>query len=244
MSTTEHTDSEPSERSSASNPDPGVSETPGMGAGALTAQGMASEWRASGIASLLLLGVTAAALLLLFVVLPIWDAMRARDGAWETYSELHSMSYEAGWKVDSAINSVQASLDGDLSSLDSGLWSVGFDLGSLAYEVEAESRPRVQELEGAIGARRDELRQLRRLADARFDQLRDRVEARLGGIEDAADAALDDHWDDSSRRFSRNDRIVMGWLGTLVAVFLALGLAGLWLAWRDSRALAHTAGRM
>lgn len=69
---------------------------------------MASGWGASGIACLLLLGVTAVALLLLLVVLPIRDGTKASDSAWETYSELRSMSYEAGWKIDSEMYSVQA----------------------------------------------------------------------------------------------------------------------------------------
>ena len=100
---------------------------------------------------------------------------------------------------------------------------MGFDLGSLAYDVGPESSPSVKELEAAVDARRDELRQLRRSADARLDQFRDNVKARLGGLEEAADAALDDHWDDSSQRFSRNWRILMGWFWALLAVVLGLG---------------------
>lgn len=239
MSTPEHTDSTSPERSSVSNPAPDVTERPSEGAAALATRRMASGWGAYGTACLLVLSVTAVALLLLLVVLPIRDGMKATDSAWQTYSELHSMSYEAGWKIDSEIYSVQASLDGDLSALESGLWSVGFDLGSLAYDVGPESRPSVQELEAAVDARRDELRQLRRSVDTRFDQFRDSVEARLGGVEEAADAALDDHWDDSSRRFSRNGRILMGWSGALIAVVLGLGLVELWMSWRDRRALAQ-----
>ena len=230
MSTPDHLASEPPERDSTPGVVPDVAGEPGLGA--------------AGIAALVLIVGAVVALLLVLVVFPIWDGMKARDGAWETYSELHSMSYEAGWKIDSEIRSVQASLDGDLSGLDSGLWSVGFDLGSLAYDVGAESRPRVQELEDAMGARRGELRQLRRSADARFEQLRDSVEARLGGLEEAADAALDDHWDNSSRRFSRDGWIVLGWFGALAAVLLGLSLVGLWMSWRDYRALARPAGGM
>ena len=239
MSAPEHIASERPEGESTLDPVPAVAGIPDTTAGALATRRMASGWGASGIACLLLLGVTAVALLLLLVVLPIRDGMKASDSAWETYSELHSMSYEAGWKIDSEIYSLQASLGGDLSALDSGLWSVGFDLGSFAYDVGPESRPRVQELEAAMDARRDELRQLQRSADARFDEFRDSVEARLGGLEEAADAALDDHWDDSSRRFSRNGRILMGWFLALVAVVLGLGLVELWVSWRDRRALAQ-----
>lgn len=244
MSTPEHTDSEPSEHSSASNPVPDVSEGSGVGAEALATRSMASGWGAAGIASLLWLGVTAVAILLVLVVFPIWDGMRAQNSARDNYLEFYSMSYEADWKIDGEIYSVQGSLDGDLYSLDSGLWSVGSDIGSLAYQVDAESRPGVQELEDAIDAHRDELRQLRRSADARFDQLRDSVEVRLGGLEDATRAALDDHWDESSRRFSRTVRIFMAWGATMVAVLLVLVLAELWTSWRDRRALARSSGGM
>lgn len=202
----------------------------------------AFERGSSGVVLPLLVGLPiVVVLLLLVVILPIRDGRKAQDSARETYSELHSMSYTAGWETDSEIRSVQASLDGDLSSLDSGLWSVGLGLSSLTHDVGSESRPRVRELEDAVKARQDELRQIRRSADARFDELRDSVEARLGGLEDAADAALDDYWDESSRRFSRNSRIVMGALWSIFVVCLVLGLVGLWISWRDHRALASPA---
>ena len=187
---------------------------------------------------LALVGPPAAALLLLLVVLPIRDGTKARDSAQETYGEFRSMSYAARWGTDSEIGSVRASLDSDLSSLDSGLWSVGSGLGSLAY-VGADSRPRVRELEDAIDARRDELRQLRRSADAQFEQLQDSVQARFGEFEGAADAALDRHWDESGRRFSRDMRIVMAALGATTAVLLAFWLAGLWISRLGRRDLAQ-----
>ena len=192
----------------------------------------------------LLVGLAAIlTLLLLAMILRTRDGSESHDSAPETYSELRSMSYSAGWKTDSEIYSVQASLDRDLYSLDSGLRSVGLDLGSLAYDVGSESRPRVREVEDAVDAHRDELRQFRRSVDARFDELRDSVEARLGGIEDAADAALDDHWAESRRR-SRNSRTFLGpwWflgIGTVVSV-----LVGWWAYWRESRALAQPAEGM
>ena len=188
---------------------------------------------------LALVGPSAAALLLLLVVLPIRDGTKARDSARETYSGLHSMSYAAVWEVDSEIHAVQASLDGDLYSLDSGLWSLGLDASSLAYDVGTDTRPRVRELEKAVDARRDELRQIRRSADAQFEQLRDSVDARLTEIEDAADAALDKDWDESSRRFSRDTRIVMAALGATAAVLLAFWLAGLWISRLSRRDLAQ-----
>ena len=244
MSAPEHIASERLEGEPTPDPAAAVAGIPATGAGALATGRTESGLGASGIACLLVLGVTAVALLLLLVVLPIRDGNKARDSAWQTYSELHSMSYEAGWRIDSEIYSAQGSLHGDLSALDSGLWSVGFDLGSLAYDVGPESRPGVQELEAAMDARRDELRQLQRSADARFDQLRESVEARLGGLEEAADAAMDDHWDDSSWRFSRDGRILMGWLGALVAVAVGRGAVGLWMSRRDRRAVAESAQGM
>ena len=188
---------------------------------------------------LALIGPPAVALLLLLVVLPIRDGTKARDSARETYGELHSMSYAAGWEARSEIGSVRSSLDSDLSSLDSGLWSVGSGLGPLAHDVGVDSRPRVRELEDAIDARRDELRQLRRSADAQFEQLQDSVEARFGELEGAADAALDGHWDESGRRFSRDTRIVLAALGATAAVLLAFWLAGLWISRLSRRDLAQ-----
>ncbi len=188
--------------------------------------------------------LTVVVFLLLLVVLPIWDGMKARDGDWETFSELHSMSSAAGWKIDSEILSAQASVDGELYSLDSGLWSLGSDVGSFAYDVEADSRPRVREFKDAIGAHRDELRGARRSVDARFDQLRDSVAARLGELEDATGAARDDDWDESSRRYDRDARIFEVWLWAILAVLSASVLAGLWVSWRDYRALAKPAGGM
>ena len=236
MSAREHIASELPEGESPPDPAPAVAGIPDARAGAPATRRRASGWEASGIACLLLIGVSAVALLLLLVILPVWDAVQAGDSASETYSELRAMSYEAGWRIDSEIYSVQASLDGDLAALDSGLWSVGLDLGSLAYDVAPESRPSVQALEAAVEARRDELRQFRRSADTRFDQFRDSVEARLEGIEGAADAALDDHWDDSGRRSSRNGWVIIGWWGALVAVVLGLAVVELWACRSDRRA--------
>ena len=245
MSTPDHIASESPERNSALDPDPDVAGVPVMRAQALAPRGMVIERGASDVAFLLLFGGPAVvALLLLLVILPIRDGMKARDSARETYGELHSVSYAAGWETDSEIYSVRASLDNDLYSLDSGLWSVGLDLGALAHDVGADSRPGIRELQDAIGARRDELHQLRRSVDARFAQLEDSAEARFGGLEGAADAALDGHWDESSRRSSRDTRIVMGALWVMVAVPLAFGLAGLWVSWRGHRALAQPAEGM
>ena len=95
--------------------------------------------------------LTVGAFLLLLVVLPIWDEMKARDGDGETFSELHSMSSAAVWKIDGEISSAQWSVDGELYSLDSGLWSLGSDAGSLAYDFGTDSRPRVREFNDAIG---------------------------------------------------------------------------------------------
>ena len=188
--------------------------------------------------------LTVVVFLLLLVVLPIWDGMKARDGDWETFSELHSMSSAAGWKIDSEISSVQASVDGELYALDSGLWSLGSDAGSFAYGVGADSRPRGREFKDAIDAHRDELRGARRSVDARFDQLRDSVAARLGEFEEATGAARDEDWDESSRKYDRDARIIEGWLWSMLAVLLAFGLAGLWVSWRRYRALAKPAGGM
>lgn len=188
--------------------------------------------------------LTVVAFLLLLVVLPIWDGMKARDGDWETFSELHSMSSAAVWSIDSEISSVQWSVDGELYALDSGLWSLGSDAGSLAYDVGADSGPIVREFKDAIDAHRDELRRVRRSVDARFDQLRDSVAVRLGELEDATDAARDDDWDESSRRYDRDARIIEAWLWSMLAVLLAAGLAGMWVSWREYRAQAKPAGGM
>ena len=187
---------------------------------------------------------TVIVVLLLFVILPIRDGKKARDSATETYRELHSMSYTAVWKIDGEISSVQTSMNGELSLLESGLWSLGLDAGSLAYDVGADSRPGVGELEDTIDARGDELSEIRHSFDARFNQLRDSVAARLGEFEDATGAAQDDNWDESRRRHSRNMRIVMVWMWSLLAFLLASGLAGLWMSWREYRAQAKPASGM
>lgn len=245
MSNPVQTRTQSSEHNDARDRAPAVVEASDGRVDGLAPWGTTLERGSADVVLLVLIGAPAVvALVLLLVILPILDGRKAQDSAGETYSEMHSMSYTAGWETDGEIRSVQASLHSDLSSLDSGLWSVGFDLGSLAYDVEAESRPRVRELEDAVDARRAELRQIRHSADARFDELRDSVEARLSGFEDAADAALDDHWGESSRQFSRDTRIILGALGFMVVVGLVFGSAGLWLNWRDSRALARQAEGM
>lgn len=206
-------------------------------AGAPASRVAASERGGSGVVLLYLFGIPSAVVLLLVaVILPIWDGKKSWDSAGDTYSEFYSMSYAAGWETDSEIRSLKAALDSDLRSLDSGLWSVDSDLGSLALAVPADSRPRVRELESAIDAHRDELRRLQISTDDRFDQLRESVEVRLGELEDVAKAASDGHWDESSRRFSRDGRIILGTMWVVVAVVMALVLAGLWVAWLDRRA--------
>lgn len=192
----------------------------------------------------LLIAVPVVALMLLIVVLPIRDGMRDSDSAEETYRNLQSATYSTRWKIDGEIYEVRASLDSDLYSLDSALWSVGLDLGSLAYDLGADSRPRIREVEDAIDAHRDEVDQFRRSADARFARLQDSVDARLGGLEDLADGAVDAHWDEGTRRHSRNMRIAMGVLSGIVAVMFVVGMTGLWVSWRDYRALAKPAGGM
>lgn len=192
----------------------------------------------------LLIAAPLVALVLLIVVLPIRDGMRDGDRAEETYRNFQAATYSARWGVDSEIYEVRASLDSDLYSLDSALWSVGLDLGSLAYDLGAESRPRVRAMEDEIDARRDEVDQLRRSADARFARLQDSVDARLGGLEDMADGAVDARWDESGRRYSRNIRIATGVLWGIAAVMFVVGMAALWLSWRDYRALAKPAGGM
>ena len=192
----------------------------------------------------LLIAVPVVALVLLIVVLPIRDGMRDGDRAEETYRNFQSATYSARWGIDSEIYEVRASLDSDLYSLDSALWSVSLDLGSLAYDLGAESRPRIRAMEDQIDARRDEVDQLRRSADARFAWLQDSVDARLGGLEDMADGAVDAHWDEGTRRHSRNMRIAMGVLwGIFVAMFV-VAMTGLWVSWRDYRAFAKPAGGM
>ena len=240
MSTTDGIASESPEDSRAPDPDPDVAGSPVIRTEALVPQGMAFEHGGSDVAFLLLLGGPAVVALLLFLaVLPVRDGMKARDSAQQTYGELHSMSYAARWETDSEINSVRASLDSSLTSLDYGLWSVGLDLGSLAHDVGADSRSRVRELEDAIDAYNDEIRQLRRSADAQFERLQDSVDARLGELEGAADSALDGHWDESSRRYSRDMRIVTAALGATAVVLFAFGLAGLWISRLSRRDLAQ-----
>ena len=192
----------------------------------------------------LLIALPVVTLVLLIVVLPIRDGMRDGDRAEETYRNFQSATYSARWGIDSEFYEARASLDSDLYSLDSALWSVGLDLGSLAYDLGAESRPRVRSMEDEIDARRDEVDQLRRSADARFARLQDNVDARLGGLEDMADGAVDAHWDESGRRYSRNMRIATGALWGVVGVMFVVGMAALWVSWRNYRALAKQAGRM
>lgn len=230
-----HTSPESSEQAPAAVPDVWPSDRSSAGIGRL--------WVIAtplGVIAVL----TVVAFLLLLVVLPVWDGMKARDGDWETFSELHSMSSAEGWRIDSEISSVRTSVDGELYSLDSGLWSLGSDAGSLAYDVGADSRPRVWEFKDAIDAQRDELLGVRRSVDARFDELRDSVAARLGELEDATGAARDVDWDESSRRYDRDARIIEGWLWAIFVVLSASVLAGLWVSWRDYRALAKPAGGM
>ena len=201
---------------------------------------MASDCGSAEVAFIVLAGVpTVVALLLLFVVFPVRDGGKARDAARETYFELASLSRTARWETEGEIRSVHTSLNSDLYSFDSGLWSVGLDLGSLTYDVGVGAGPRVRELEDAVDARRDEFSGLRSSADARFGQLQAGVEERLSELEEAADAALDDHWDESSRRFSRNMWILMVCLWATAAVVVAFGLLGVWGSWRDSRSLSQ-----
>ncbi len=242
MSSPDQTGSRSPEPNDARDPAPDVAEQSDRRGDALAPRGTALERGSAEVVVVLLVALPIVVVfLLLLVILPIRDGNKSDDSAWETYSELHSMSYGADWETDSEIRSVQASVDSGLSSLDSGLWPVSLDLGSLAYDVGSESRPRVRELEDAVDAHQDELRQFRRSVDARFDELRDSVEARLGGLEHATDGALDDHRDESSRRFDRDGRIVMGALWYILIVFLGIGLTGMWVSWRDHRALAQPA---
>ena len=121
-----------------------------------------------------------------------------------------------------------------------GLWSVGFDLGSFAYDVGPESRARVQELEAAVDARRDELRELQRSADApvRRVQGQRRGEARWAGGK-----RLTLRWMTIGTTRAGGSPATGGssWGGSwaLVAVVLGLGLVELWVSWRDRRALAQ-----
>lgn len=180
-------------------------------------------------------------LVLIMVVLPIRDGRKDRASAEETYTSLQSATYSARWRTGSEINDVRWGLDSDLYSLDAALWSVGLDLGSLSSSLGADFRPRVRELEGQVDASRDEVDQLQRSVDARFARLQDSVDARLGELEDIADSAVDSHWDESSRRFSRNMRIVIGTLWVIGVGFFAMAIAGSWAAWRDSRARTQPA---
>lgn len=241
MSSPDQTGSRSPEPDDARDPALDVAEGSDRRGGALAPRGTALERGSAAVVIVLLVGLPIVVVFMLLVILPILDGKKSDDSAWETYNELHSMSYRAGWETDSEIRSVQASVDSGLSSLDSGLWPVSLDLGSLAYDVGSESRPRVRELEDAVNAHQDELRQFRRSVDARFDELRASVEARLDGLEDATDGARDDHWDESSRRFDRDGRIIMGALWYILIVFLVTGLTGIWVSWRDYRALAQPA---
>ena len=201
-----------------------------------------SGWDAAYLALLvLLIGPAVVAFVLLLIVLPIRDGKKDGDSARETYNNLQSLTYSARWRIDSEINEVRRGLASDLYSLDSALWSVGLDLGSLTYDLGADSRPRIRELEGQVDASRDEVDRLRLSADARFERLQDSVDARLGELEGVADGAMDAHWDESSRRFSRNMRIVTGTLWVIGASFFAMAIAGLWASWRDSRARTQPA---
>lgn len=201
-----------------------------------------SGWDAAYLALLvLLIGPAVVAFVLLLVVLPIRDGKKDGDSARETYNNLQSLTYSARWRIDSEINEVRRGLASDLYSLDSALWSVGLDLGSLTYDLGADSRPRIRELEGQVDASRDEVDRLRLSADARFERLQDSVDARLGELEGVADSAVDSHWDESSRRFSRNARIAMGVLWGVAAALFVMAMAGLWATWRDSRARTQPA---
>ena len=201
-----------------------------------------SGWGAAYTALLVLfLGTAVVAFVLLVVVLPIRDGKKDGDSARETYRNFQSLTYSARWRIDSEIRDVRWGLDSDLYSLDSALWSVGLDLGSLSYDLGADSRPRIRELEGQVDASRDEVDRLRLAADARFEQLQDSVDARLGELEGVADSAVDSHRDESSRRFSRDGRIIMGVLWGVAAVLFVMAMAGLWATWRDSRARTQPA---
>ncbi len=211
-------------------------------AGALAARAEQSGWGALHTAFLMLLiAPPVVALVLVMIVLPIRDGKRDGDSARETYSNLQSLTYSARWRTDSEIRDVRWNLNSDLYSLDSALWSVGLDLGSLTYDLGADSRPKIRELEGQVEASRDEVDRLRLSADARFERLQDSVDARLGELEGVADGAMDAHWDESSRRFSRDMRIVTGTLWVIGATFFAMAIAGLWASWRDSRARTQPA---
>lgn len=215
--------------------DPTASIDSGI-ASAPTARAEQSGWGASHTAFLMLLiAPPMVALVLVMIVLSIRDGKRDGDSARETYSNLQSLTYSARWRTDSEIRDVRWDLDSDLYSLDAALWSVGLDLGSLSSSLGADFRPSVRELEGQVDASRDEVDQLRRSVDARFARLQDSVDARLGELEDITDGAMDAHWDESSRRFSRDMRIFMGALWVIAAGFLAVAIAGLWASWRDSR---------
>ena len=211
-------------------------------AGAPATRAEPSGWGAAYAALLVLLvGTAVVAFVLLLVVLPIRDGKKDGDSARETYSNLQSLTYSARWRTGSEINDVRWGLDGDLYSLDAALWSVGFDLGSLSSSLGADLRPRIRELQGQVDASRDEVDRLRLSADARFERLQDSVDARLGELEGVADSAVDSHWDESSRRFSRDGRIIMGVLWGVAAVLFVMAMAGLWAIWRDSRSRTQPA---
>ena len=84
-------------------------------AGAYASRITASERDGSGVVVTLLLGVGAAlvllvvaVLLLVMVVLPLRDGKKSWDSAGETYRELHSMSYAAGWRTDPPVSDPSA----------------------------------------------------------------------------------------------------------------------------------------
>ena len=187
----------------------------------------APERGASDAALVLLVAApVAVALLLVLVILPFRDGMKARDSAEDTYFEFSSMSFSARWEAGGEIDSVRDGVRSGLSSLDSELWSVESGLGSLAFDGGTDSRSRIRELEDAIDAHRGELRRLESSADDRFKQLRRSVEAQFEGLEEAADAALDAHWDEAGQRFSRDGWIMVGATGVTAGILLVFGAVG------------------
>ena len=204
----------------AAAPDPGI-------AGAHPARVEAPERGASDAVALLLIGApTVIALLLVTVILPFRDARKGWIGAEDTYYEISSGSYTARWQAGGEIDSVRQSVRSGLSALDSGLWSVDSGLASLAFHVGPDSRSRVEELEQAIDAHRDELRRFESSTDDRFKQLRSSVEARFEGLEETADAAHDARWDGAGQRRSRDGRIIVGAMGVTAGALFVLGAVG------------------
>ena len=208
------------EHDPASAPDPWI-------AGEHPARVEPPERGASDSAIVLLVAApVAVALLLVMVILPFWDGIRVRNSAKDTHFELSSMSYSARWEAGGEIDSVRDSVRSGLSSLDSELWSVESGLGSLAFDGGTDSRSRIRELEDAIDAHRNELRQLRSSSDDRFKQLRRSVEAKFEGLEEVADAAVDANWDEAGRRFSRDAWIIIGAVGVTAGILLVFGAVG------------------